>query len=319
MKQGNTLVIGASGQIGTDLVAALRKTHGSSRVVAADIRPTEDPHLLDGPFEVFNVMDQTATAAVIQKHNVDTVYLLAAMLSARAEQSPLDAWNLNMTGLLGLLEMGRERIIDRLFWPSSIAVFGPSTPKENTAQHVVMEPNTVYGISKLSGERWCAYYHEKHGVDVRSLRYPGLISHSSPPGGGTTDYAVEIFHAALERGHYTSFLQADTRLPLMYMEDAIRATMEITEAPAENVRIRSAYNLSGFDTTPEELGAHIRSHVPAFTLEFAPDFRQHIADSWPDSIDDSSSQKDWNWAPKYDLATTVQAMLLALKKKRTLG
>ena len=315
MNGGKILVIGASGQIGIDLVLALRAQHGTTQVVASDIRPSEHPALQDGPFELLDVMDREACARVLQSHNIQTVYHLAAMLSARAEQHPLLAWDLNMKSLLNLLELAREGVYSKLFWPSSIAVFGPSTPRHLTPQNALCEPSTVYGISKLAGERWCEYYHEKYGVDVRSVRYPGLVSHSAPPGGGTTDYAVEIFHEALASGAYTSFLEGDTALPMMYMEDAIRATIQITEAPTDEIKLRSSYNLAGISFTPETIAEAIRVHIPALTVDYAPDFRQTIADSWPNSINDQAARRDWGWDPKYDLAQMVEAMLTALKKK----
>nr|5Z75_A Chain A, Artificial L-threonine 3-dehydrogenase [synthetic construct]5Z75_B Chain B, Artificial L-threonine 3-dehydrogenase [synthetic construct]5Z75_C Chain C, Artificial L-threonine 3-dehydrogenase [synthetic construct]5Z75_D Chain D, Artificial L-threonine 3-dehydrogenase [synthetic construct] len=300
------LVIGACGQIGTELTVALREIYGNENVVASDIR---EPNEESGPFEKLDVMDKERLEEIVEKHKITQVYHLAAILSATGEKNPLFAWDLNMNSLLNVLELAREGKIDKIFWPSSIAVFGPTTPKENTPQHTVMDPSTVYGISKLAGERWCEYYHEKYGVDVRSIRYPGLISWKTPPGGGTTDYAVDIFHKALEDGKYTCFLSEDTALPMMYMDDAIRATIELMEAPAENIKIRSSYNLAGMSFTPEEIAEEIKKHIPDFEISYEPDFRQAIADSWPASIDDSVARKDWGWKPEYDLDKMTEDML----------
>lgn len=310
------LVIGSSGQIGAELVSRLREIHGADKVVASDIRQSD---LEVGLFEVLNVLDKNALSAVVSKYGVGEIYLLAAMLSAVGEEYPLKAWDLNMYGLLNVLELARETGI-RVYWPSSIAVFGGNTPKENTPQHTIMEPSTVYGFSKLAGERWCEYYHKRYGVDVRSLRYPGLIGWKTPPGGGTTDYAVHIFHEAIEKGRYASFLSAETRLPMMYMPDAIEATIRLMQAPSENIRIRSSYNLAGFSFTPEELATAIRKHQPEFQLEYAiQPVRQSIADSWPASIDDTEARKDWNWMPEYSLESMTDDMwvnLLKLKAER---
>ncbi len=303
---GKTLVIGSKGQIGTELTAELVRRKGAENVVAADLNPEgESPcH-----FEVLDVMNFEATADVLRRNEIDEVYLLAALLSATAEKNPLKARQLNMESLLFMLEAAREGKIKKLYWPSSIAVFGPSTPRVLTPQFTVNDPNTVYGITKYSGELWCRYYFEKFGVDVRSLRYPGLISYTAPPGGGTTDYAVEIFHEALQKGSYVCFLSEDTALPMMYMSDAIRATVNLMEAPPEKVKIRTSYNLAGFSFTPSELAAEIQKHIPGFTMAYQPDFRQQIADSWPDSIDDSEARNDWGWEPEYDLASMTEDML----------
>lgn len=316
MQTGNFLVIGASGQIGIDLVLALRSKYGTSRVIAADIRPPHNAEVADGPFVQFNVMDKAACEKAIADHQISTVYHLAAMLSARAEQHPVAGWDLNMTSLLNLLELAREGAYKRLFWPSSIAVFGPSSPRHLTPQNALCEPTTVYGISKLAGERWCDYYHSKFGVDVRSLRYPGLIGHRSMPGGGTTDYAVDIFHQALETGKYSCFLEDDTALPMMHMDDAIAATIGITEAPNEEIKIRSSYNLAGISFTPGQLADAIRTHIPAFEIEYVPDFRQEIANSWPNSVDESHARRDWGWTPHYDLLGLTENMLTELEKKK---
>jgi nucleoside-diphosphate-sugar epimerase len=308
------LVIGSSGQIGAELVSRLREIHGADQVIASDIRQSD---LGDGPFEVLNVLDKSALSAVVSKYGVGEIYLLAAMLSAVGEEHPLKAWDLNMNGLLNVLELARETGI-RVYWPSSIAVFGGNTPKENTPQHTIMEPSTVYGFSKLAGERWCEYYHKRYGVDVRSLRYPGLIGWKTPPGGGTTDYAVHIFHEAIEKGRYASFLSAETRLPMMYMPDAIEATIRLMQAPSENIRIRSSYNLAGFSFTPEELATAIRKHQPEFQLEYAiQPVRQSIADSWPASIDDSEARKDWNWKPEFTLESMTADMWVNLVGARS--
>lgn len=305
------LVIGASGQIGTELAARLSQIHGSSNVISTDLRPPVIAS--NNPFEVLDVLDRNRLSEIFKKYEVKEVYLLAAMLSATGEKNPMKAWDLNMNGLFNLLEAAKEGKFKKLYWPSSIAVFGPSTPKMNTPQQTIMEPSTVYGISKLAGERWCEYYHQKYNVDVRSIRYPGLIGWKSSPGGGTTDYAVHIFHEAIEKGEYTSFLSEDTRLPMMYMPDGIDATVEIMQAPADSIKIRSSYNLSGMDFTPAEIANEIKKHFPAFKISYAPDYRQEIASSWPSSIDDSAAQKDWGWKPKYDLSSMTDDMLLNLK------
>ena len=309
------LILGACGQIGTELTLALRQKYGNDRVVASDIRQPEHSELLNGPFEVLDASSASALRSVCEKHEIHTVYHLVAMLSATGEKFPMKAWDLNMQSLLHVLELAREKVIQKLFWPSSIAVFGPTTPKQNTPQQTVMEPSTVYGISKLAGERWCEYYFNKYGVDVRSIRYPGLISWKSQPGGGTTDYAVEIYYKALEEGRYTSFLSAHRALPMMYMDDAIRATIELTEAPKEKVKVRNSYNLAGISFDPTTIAASIAGHIEGFEMDCVPDFRENIAASWPASIDDSAAQADWNWTPKYDLEAMTAAMLGNLKVK----
>ncbi|QQL49249.1 NAD-dependent epimerase/dehydratase family protein [Mucilaginibacter ginkgonis] len=307
------LVIGANGQIGTELVLALRKKYGAEQVVASDINNAGYAIRHSGPYEFANVLDQDNLHHIFQKHQPTQVYLLAAILSAVGEQKPKMAWELNMTGLLNVLDLAVEFNVGRVFWPSSIAVFGPNSPKESTPQYCVMDPNTVYGFSKLAGERWCEYYFNKHGVDVRSIRYPGLISWKAAPGGGTTDYAVHIFHEALKTKSYSSFLSAQTALPMMYMDDAIRATLTLMDAPAEQVKIRSSYNLAGISFTPEQLGEEIKKHIPNFELSYVDgDPRQTIADSWPKTIDDSRAQQDWGWQPEYDLPRMVEAMLINL-------
>ena len=310
-----TLILGACGQIGTELTLTLREKYGNDAVVATDIKEPTLAELKNGPFEILDASDALGLRAVCEKYNVDTVYHLVAMLSATGEKFPMKAWDLNMQSLLYVLELAKEKVIDKIFWPSSIAVFGPTTPKKHTPQQTTMEPSTVYGISKLAGERWCEYYFNKYGVDVRSIRYPGLISWKSQPGGGTTDYAVEIYYKALEEGKYTSFLSEYRALPMMYMEDAIRATIELTEAPEEQIKVRSSYNLAGISFDPATIGASIKKVIPEFELDFAPDFREEIAASWPKSIDDSAAQADWNWTPKFDLAGMTEAMLENLKVK----
>lgn len=300
------LIIGANGQIGTELSTALRGIYGHDHVISSDIKAKENEA---GPFEVLDVMDKDAMYAIIKKHGITQVYLLAALLSATAEKNPKFAWNLNMEGLFHALDAAKEGHIKKLYWPSSIAVFGPTTPRDNTPQYTVMEPNTIYGISKQAGERFCEYYHQKYGVDVRSIRYPGLIGYKSAPGGGTTDYAVHIYHEALKNKTYECFLKAGTSLPMMYMPDALRATIELMEAPAEKVKIRSSYNVSGVSFDPEEIAASIRSFIPEFTISYKPDFRQAIADSWPKSINDAEARAHWGWKPEYDLQAMTKDML----------
>ncbi|QEE48638.1 L-threonine 3-dehydrogenase [Flavobacterium alkalisoli] len=312
---GTILIIGACGQIGTELTKKLRSIYGTDKVIASDVRKGDAEFVASGPFEVVNALDFNQVEETIEKYNVTDVYLMAALLSATAEKNPAFAWDLNMNSLFHVLNLAKAGKIQKIFWPSSIAVFGPTTPKQNTPQYTVMEPSTVYGISKQSGERWCEYYHNIYGVDVRSIRYPGLISWSTPPGGGTTDYAVDIYHKALENGEYTCFLSEETRLPMMYMDDAIRATVEIMQAPAEDIKIRSSYNLSAMDFTPKEITQAIQKHMPDFTISYEPDFRQKIADSWPQSIDDSSARQDWNWKHEFDLDAMTTDMLEHLSAK----
>ncbi len=307
------LILGACGQIGTELTFALREKFGGESVIASDIREGSEVLMESGPFEILDATDYDALEEVVAYYEINEVYLMAAMLSATAEKFPLRAWNLNMNSLFNVLNLGKEKKISKIFWPSSIAVFGPKTPKENTPQNTIMEPSTVYGISKQSGERWCDYYHHKFGVDVRSLRYPGLISWKTQPGGGTTDYAVEIYHKALSEGAYTSFLDKDSKLPMMFMDDAIRATLDIMESDTENIKVRSSYNLAAMSFTPEEITESIQKHIPEFKIAYEPDFRQAIADSWPSSIDDSKAQKDWGWQAEFDLEKTTEEMLKNLE------
>jgi nucleoside-diphosphate-sugar epimerase len=305
----NILVIGAGGQIGTELVLALRKKHGEQQVVAADIKNECPPLLVGGPYVQMDVLNRDSVRNYIIYKGFDEVYLLAALLSATAEKNPDFAWKLNMEGLFTILDLAKEGHIKKIFWPSSIAVFGPTTPADMTPQTTVMEPTTVYGISKQAGERWCEYYYNKFGVDVRSIRYPGLISYKSLPGGGTTDYAVDIFYKAKSEGKYTCFLKSDTGLPMMFMDDAIRATIELMNAPKNQIKVRSSYNLGGVSITPASLAAEIQNQMPSFRIDYKPDFRQEIADSWPNSIDDSAAQNDWGWKHEYDLKSIVKTML----------
>lgn len=303
------LVIGACGQIGTELTLALRKKYGSAAVIAADLRSESDLLKGTGPFLPLDIMDKATLQVQVKRHEIDTIYLLAAMLSAAGEQHPLKAWQLNMQSLLNTLEVMREEEVSRLFWPSSIAVFGPDAPKENCPQDTVLSPTTVYGISKVSGEQWCAYYHHRYGLDIRSLRYPGLISYKALPGGGTTDYAISIFHAALQHKPYGCFLRRDTALPMMYMEDALRATIELMEAPADHLSIHSSYNISAMSFTPDALTGAIARQVPGFRTDYLPDYRQDIADSWPASIDDARARADWGWQPAFGLEAMTSEML----------
>ncbi len=309
------LVIGASGQIGTELVMELRSRYGNDNVVASDLKTASAEVLESGPFEQLDVLDRERLNHIVSHYNVGQVYLLAALLSATAEQKVMPAWNLNMYGLFYVLEMAKEGIIDKIYWPSSIAVFGPNTPKLNAPQSTIAEPTTVYGISKLAGERWCEYYFNRYGVDVRSLRYPGLIGYKSNPGGGTTDYAVDIFHKAVSGQPFECFLSEDTRLPMMYMPDAIRATIGIMEVESERVKIRSSYNISGFDFTPAELASCIKARISDFQITYKPDFRQAIADSWPSSLDDSRARADWGWKNDYSLEMMTADMLSHLAAK----
>ncbi len=308
------LIIGACGQIGTELTKKLRSIYGVNNVIASDIRKLNIDVVNSGPFEVVNALDFNQIEHIVEEHQIEEVYLMAALLSATAEKNPAFAWDLNMNSLFHVLNLAKAKKIKKVFWPSSIAVFGPTTPRDNTPQYTIMEPTTVYGISKQTGERWCEYYHHIYGVDVRSIRYPGLISWSTEPGGGTTDYAVDIYHKALKEGSYECFLSEGTALPMMYMDDAIRATIEIMEAPIETIKIRSSYNLSGISFTPAEIALEIKKHIPNFNISYKPDFRQKIADSWPASIDDTCARNDWNWKPEFGLATMTVEMLENLNK-----
>ena len=309
------LIIGACGQIGTELTAKLRSIYGNDNVVASDIRKLNNDIINNGIFEVVNALDYNQIEHLIEKYAITDVYLMAALLSATAEKNPAFAWDLNMNSLFHVLNLAKAGKIKKIFWPSSIAVFGPTTPREQTPQYTVMEPATVYGISKQTGERWCEYYNKQYGVDVRSIRYPGLISWATEPGGGTTDYAVAIFYDAILKGNYTCFLDKNTALPMMYMDDALKATIQIMQADADQIKIRSSYNLSAMSFTPAEIYNEIKTHYRDFTIKYAPDFRQKIADSWPASIDDSQARTDWNWKNDYDLKTMTAEMILKLKEK----
>jgi nucleoside-diphosphate-sugar epimerase len=314
MTKEKILVIGASGQIGVELTLALRKIYGASNVIASDLR--EQNELLEGtgPYVSLDVMNKEMLHVQVIRQNVTQIYLLAAILSATGEKNPNLAWHLNMQGLLNVLDIAKEEKIHKVYWPSSIAVFGPTSPKKDCPQQTIIEPTTVYGISKYAGEFWCNYFFNKYAVDVRSLRYPGLISYKSAPGGGTTDYAVEIFHEALENKHYDCFLEKDTFLPMMYMPDAIRATIELMEAPSEKITTRTSYNISAMSFSPAQIAEEIKKHIPGFTIDYAPDYRQAIANSWPGSIDDSVARADWGWKHKYDLSAMTKDMLENLKK-----
>jgi nucleoside-diphosphate-sugar epimerase len=313
MAKEKILVIGASGQIGVELTQALRKIYGNNNVVASDLREENDLLKGTGPYVSLDVMNKEMLHVQVIRQNITQIYLLAAILSATGEKNPGLAWHLNMQGLLNVLDIAREEKLQKVYWPSSIAVFGPTSPKKNCPQQTIIEPITVYGISKYAGEFWCNYFNRRFGVDVRSIRYPGLISYKSAPGGGTTDYAIEIFYEALEHKKYKCFLKEDTYLPMMYMPDAIRATIELMEAPANKISIRTSYNVSGISFSPREIGAEIKRHIPGFRMSYAPDYRQAIADSWPQSIDDSIARTDWGWKNEYDLQKTTKDMLANLK------
>jgi nucleoside-diphosphate-sugar epimerase len=308
------LVIGASGQIGVELTLALRKIYGNANVVASDLREENDLLKGTGPYVSLDAMNKEMLHVQVIRQNITQIYLLAAILSATGEKNPHLAWHLNMQSLLNVLDIAKEEKLSKVYWPSSIAVFGPTSPKKNCPQQTIIEPTTVYGISKYAGEFWCNYFNHRYGVDVRSLRYPGLISYKSAPGGGTTDYAIEIFHEALEEKKYTCFLKEDTYLPMMYMPDAIRATIELMEAPADKISVRTSYNLSAMSFSPKDIGAEIKKHLPEFIISYKPDYRQAIADSWPQSIDDSTARKDWGWKEEYDLAAMTRDMMENLKR-----
>lgn len=306
------LVTGATGQIGTVLTEALREAYGHDNVLATDIKKPEHH---TGLFEMLDILNTQRITEIVDDYQITTIYHLAAILSASGEWNPQKTWNVNMNGLLSILELARAQGIQKVFFPSTIAVFGTTTPRINTPQHTVMTPATVYGISKASGELWCKYYHDRFGLDVRSVRYPGIISYQSMPGGGTTDYAVDIFHQAILHGKYTCFLEADTRLPMMYMDDSIRATLELMAAPSDQIKERTSYNLAAMSFTPAELAAAIQKHMPEFTIDYAPDQRQAIAASWTESIDDSPARRDWGWKHHFDLDTMTTEMLHQLRKK----
>jgi len=311
------LIIGACGQIGSELTQRLRSIHGIDNVVASDISYNNLDVVNSGPFDILDAQDYTAVKICVDKHQINTVYLMAAMLSATGEKFPMKAWDLNMDSLFHVLHLAKEGFIKKVFWPSSIAVFGPTTPTENTPQHTIMEPTTVYGMTKQVGERWCEYYNKQYQVDVRSVRYPGIISWKTLPGGGTTDYAVEIYHKALEENTYECFLSKDTELPMMFMDDAIKATIDIMDAEPEAIKIRSSYNLSAISFTPEDITKSIQQHLPDFKISYKPDFRQNIADTWPNSIDDSRARADWNWKHSFSLDDITKEMLTNLKEKQS--
>lgn len=310
MSDTKILIIGAGGQVGQELSALLREIYGRENVITSDIR---EPEEVNGPFEVLDAMDAGKLNSIVEEYGITEVYHLAALLSATAEKQVKFAWDLNMKSLFHVLDLAKEKKIKKIFWPSSIAVFGPNTPRDNTPQHTVTDPTTVYGISKLAGERWCEYYAAKYDVDVRSIRYPGLIGYKSLPGGGTTDYAVDIYYKALSDKKYECFLSENTALPMMYMEDAIRATIELMQADKKKISIRSSYNLGGISFSPKEIAESIKKEIPDFEISYAPDFRQQIAESWPNSIDDNQAQKDWGWELKYDLDAMTKDMLKNIK------
>lgn len=310
------LVIGAAGQIGSELVIELRKRYGSEQVFATDIKQAPIDVVEGGPFEILDVMDSNRLIHFVIRHKITQIYHLAAVLSGNAEKIPVQAWDINMRSLMNILDLAKEvDAIKKVFWPSSIAVFGPTTPRFGTPQYTITEPNTVYGISKLAGERWAEYFHNRYGVDVRSIRYPGLISYKTEAGGGTTDYAVEIFYEAIKTGKYTSFLSKESKLPMMFMEDAIKATIDLMEADKENLSLHSSYNVAGISFDPQELAEEIKKHIPDFEIDYKPDFRQAIADSWPASIDDSVAKADWGLNYKYELPELTKAMLAGVRKK----
>lgn len=309
------LIIGASGQIGTELTEYLRTIYGNHKVIASDIKPADKKFEDTGPFELLDATDYDAVQDIVIRHEISEIYLMAAMLSATAEKFPMRAWELNMNSLFNVLELAKEKKIEKIFWPSSIAVFGPTTPKELTPQLTIAEPTTVYGISKLTGERWCEYYANRYGVDIRSVRYPGLISYKTKPGGGTTDYAVDIYHKALKHKRYICFLSRNTKLPMMYMGDAIRATVSLMDANPSQIKIRSSYNLASMTFDPEEITKSIQKHIPEFQIEYKTDFRQAIADSWPNSIDDSRAREDWDWKDQISLDEMTKIMLENLKNE----
>ena len=313
MKKTRVLLIGAGGQLGAELAQGLWKIHGQENVIASDIKEAQGI-LKEGPFEKFDVMQRDRLNEILRKHQITQIYHLAALLSATSEKDPRWAWKLNMESLLFVLEAAVELKLDKVYWPSSIAAFGPDTPKQQTPQATIMDPATVYGMTKLAGELWCSYYFRRYGVDVRSLRYPGIIGWKTPPGGGTTDYAVDIFFKAISEGKYTSFLAPDTYLPMMYMDDAVRATLELMEAPAEKVRVRTSYNVSAMSFCPAQLAATIKKHLPEFTISYQPDFRQAIADSWPKSIDDNEARRDWGWQHRFGLEEMTADILKNLQR-----
>jgi nucleoside-diphosphate-sugar epimerase len=309
---GNKLIIGSSGQIGVELIEQLSKLHGADKIIASDIK-SATKNIIEGvTYLTLDVLDKEKLLDTVKKYNISEVYLLAAMLSAVAEKNIQFAWDLNMKGLFHVLDLAKENYIKKIFWPSSIAVFGPTSPKIDTPQTTILEPSTVYGISKMSGERWCEYYFLKYGVDVRSLRYPGIISYKSPPGGGTTDYAIEIFHSVINKNSYDCFIEEDVQLPMIYMDDAIRATLELMNCDRKKLSINSSYNLSGISFSPKEIALAIKKIHTDFSITYNPDFRNNIALSWPSSIDDSIARKDWLWSHEFNLEKTVEKMLFGI-------
>jgi nucleoside-diphosphate-sugar epimerase len=314
--QGTVLVIGSSGQLGAELVAGLRQIYGRENVIASDIKDMDKEQIKEfAPYETLNVLNAKRLFEIVRKYDVKQIYLLAALLSATAEKSPMFAWDLNMNGLFNVLDLAKEKHIDKVYWPSSIAVFGPTTPRINTPQFTIMEPNTVYGISKQTGERWCEYYFNKYGVDARSLRYPGLIGWKTAPGGGTTDYAVHIYHEAIKNNSYECFLSEYTTLPMMFMDDAIKATLDLMHSDPEKIKVRSSYNLAGMSFSPQEIASEIKNYFPDFKITYNPDSRQAIADSWPQSIDDSVARNEWGWKPSFDLKKMSEEMIVNLKNE----
>ncbi|WP_338357837.1 NAD-dependent epimerase/dehydratase family protein [Yeosuana marina] len=309
------LIIGACGQIGSELTYKLRSLYGDKNVIASDISYTNLDIVNSGIFEIVDAQDYESVKVCVEKYRIDTVYLMAAMLSATGEKYPMQAWDLNMNSLFHVLNLAKAKFIKKVFWPSSIAIFGSTTPKDNTPQYTIVEPSTVYGITKQTGERWCEYYHKKYAVDVRSLRYPGIISWKTLPGGGTTDYAVDIYHKAVTEKKYECFLKEDTELPMMFMDDAIKATVDIMSSDKADIKIRSSYNLSAISFTPEDVAQSIKAFIPDFEITYKPDSRQEIADSWPKSIDDSQARQDWNWKHKFSLEDITKEMLMQLNEK----
>ena len=317
---GTVLIIGACGQLGLELTAALRQRYAPEAVIAADVRPPREPALLaGGPFELLDVLDKSRLEALVRQYRPVQIYNLAALLSATAEKDPDFAWKLNMDGLLNVLNVAVQERVPQVYWPSSIAVFGPDTPRQHTPQTTIMNPNTVYGISKLAGEQWCEWYHRHHGLDVRSLRYPGLIGYKSLPGGGTTDYAVDIYHKAVAGEEFECFLKPDTYLPMLYMPDALTATLALMHAPAAAIKVRTSYNLGGMSFAPRDVASSIQRELPGFRIRYAPDQRQAIADSWPASIDDSAARRDWGWQPQYNLQRMTHDMLAHLREPVAVG
>lgn len=315
MQPTKILITGANGQIGSVLTKTLRQKYGKEQVLATDITKSDEPN---EPFEFLDILNGQRFKELVQDHKITQIYHLAAILSASGEWNPIKTWNINLNGLLTVLELAREEQMDKVFFPSTIAVFGSTTPRTLTPQDVPMLPTTVYGMSKVAGEQWCNYYFQRYGVDVRSVRYPGIIGWQSLPGGGTTDYAVEIYHEALKKASYECFLAEDTRLPMMYMDDAIKATIDLMEAPKDNIKVRSSYNIAAMSFAPKDIAAEIRKHIPEFNISYKPDYRQAIASSWTESIEDSHAREDWNWHPDYDLSLMTQDMLFNLKKMNSI-